>query len=71
MFADEMRKMSDEQLRDHYEDLKEQIYKLRLNHATGELVDTSVFRNTRADIARVLTVLRERELATQMMKKES
>lgn len=68
MFADEMRKMTDEQLRDHYEDLKEQLYKLRLNHSSGELVDTSEFRIAKREVARVLTILRERELAANVTK---
>lgn len=61
----ELRAMTDEQLTDVFEDMKEQMYRLRLNHATGELVDTSQFRNTRRAIARALTVVRERQIAAQ------
>jgi|NOAtaT_6_FD_contig_31_1006095_length_805_multi_3_in_0_out_0_2 large subunit ribosomal protein L29 len=61
----ELRAMTDEQLTDVFEDMKEQLYRLRLNHATGELVDTSQFRNTRRAIARALTVVRERQIAAQ------
>lgn len=59
----ELRALDDEQLLDKYEDLKEEMYVLRLNHATGELVDTAEFRKTKQTLARVLTILRERELA--------
>jgi large subunit ribosomal protein L29 len=64
----ELREMTDEQLTDVFEDMKEQLYRLRLNHATGELVDTSQFRNTRRAIARALTVLRERQIAAGVKK---
>jgi len=70
MKSREMRVMSNDQLVDHYEDLKEQIYRLRLNESSGELTDTSEFRKARREIARALTVLRERELATELAKED-
>jgi large subunit ribosomal protein L29 len=63
ILVDDLRSKSNEQLLDQYEDLKEELYTLRLNYNTGELVDTSEFRKTKKTLARVLTVLRERELA--------
>ena len=63
MYADVLRAKKDEELLSLYEDLKEELYKLRLNHSSGELVDTSQFKNTRRTIARIQTILRERELA--------
>lgn len=71
MFANELRALTNDQLIDRYEDLKETLYKLRLNRSTGELVDTSEFRKTRRDIARVMTVLRERDLAAALAEEES
>jgi len=59
----ELRALGDDELLDKYEDIKEEMYVLRLNHATGELVDTSEFRKTKRTLARLLTILRERELA--------
>jgi large subunit ribosomal protein L29 len=70
MYVDEIRKKNDDELIDMFEDLKEQLYKLRLNRRTGELVDTTQFRRTRRDVARVLTVLRERELAAAVAEEE-
>lgn len=70
MYVSEIRKKSDDELIDMFEDLKEQLYKLRLNRRTGELVDTTQFRRTRRDVARVLTVLRERELAAAIAEEE-
>jgi len=67
----ELRQMNDDQLQDRYEDLKEAMYKLRIDHNSGELVDTSQFRQTRKQVARVLTILRERELAEAYVEEES
>lgn len=70
MYVSELREKQDEELVDLFEDLKEELYKLRLSHVTGELVDTTQFRNTRHDVARILTVLRERELAATIAEEE-
>ena len=59
----ELRAKDDEALLDMFDDLKEELYVLRLNKSTGELIDTTEFRKTKRTLARVLTILRERELA--------
>ena len=61
LYSDELRIKTDEQLLDMYEDLKEELYKMRLSYATGELVDTSEFSKTKKTIARLMTILRERQ----------
>jgi large subunit ribosomal protein L29 len=66
----EIRALSDEKILDRIEDLKEAMYILRRDASTGELRDTNQFRQTRRDIARLKTVLRERELAAQIAEKE-
>ena len=66
----ELRQMDNDALIDRYEDLKQGMYQLRLNHVTGELVDTTQFRKTRREIARILTILRERELAAAIAEEE-
>jgi large subunit ribosomal protein L29 len=71
ILIDELREKDNEELLDLYEDLKEEFYVLRLNNATGELVDTSQFKKTRRTMARVLTVMRERELASALAEGES
>jgi large subunit ribosomal protein L29 len=70
MFASELRQKSDQDLVDLYDELKEELYRLRLNHATGELIDTSQFRKVRRDIARIRTVMRERELAAMLTEED-
>ena len=71
MKSRELRDMSEEALLDTFDDLKEELYLLRLNKSTGELVDTTEIRRTKRTLARVLTVLRERELATAIAEGES
>jgi large subunit ribosomal protein L29 len=66
----EIRELADEQILDEIEDLKESLFKLRLQQASGQLENTNTLRYTRRDIARCQTVLRERQLATQITSEE-
>ena len=66
MKAEEIRQLSTEEIRARLDDAREELMKLRFQHVTGELVDTSRLRKTRRLIARLLTVLRARELAAEM-----
>jgi large subunit ribosomal protein L29 len=61
LLTDELRTKNDDELLNVYEDLKEELYTLRLNYATGELVDTSEFSKTKKTVARIMTILRERQ----------
>lgn len=70
MQSREMRQLTDEQLYDVFEDGKAELSRLRQLRATGELVDTTQFRKTRREIARALTILRERELAAKLLQEE-
>lgn len=70
MYVSELRDKQDDELIDLFEDLKESLYKLRITRGTGGVVDTTQFRKARRDIARVLTVLRERELAAAVVEKD-
>lgn len=67
----DLRAKGDEELLDMFDDLKEEMYLLRLNKSTGELIDTTEFRRTKRTLARVLTILRERELAAAIAGEES
>jgi len=42
-------------------DLDEELFRLRIRHASGQLESSSALRRVRKDIARIKTVLRERE----------
>ena len=59
-----LRGMSLEELSDEARALREEIWKLRLQRSTGQLQDSLKVRRTRGNLARVLTIRRERELAS-------
>jgi large subunit ribosomal protein L29 len=61
----DIRKLSDEKLLDQLEDLKEALFNLRFQKAFGQLEDSNSLRRARRDVARVLTVVRERQLEAQ------
>jgi large subunit ribosomal protein L29 len=60
MKAKELREKSIEELRTTQTDLKEQLFKLRFQKATGQIQNPSKIRMVRRDIARVETILAER-----------
>jgi len=63
MKASQMRDMSREDLVLEEAALREQLFKLRFQTATGQLESASRMRSVRKDIARVRTILREMEQA--------
>jgi large subunit ribosomal protein L29 len=60
MKASELREKSVEELNKELVALNEQRFKLRMQHATGQLGQTHLLNNTNRDIARVKTVLTEK-----------
>ncbi len=58
----EVRELSTEELNNRIYSLKEELYNLKRKKAVGQLEDLMEVRRVRKDIARVLTVLKEREL---------
>ena len=59
MKANEIRKMSVEQLNEKMTGLKKDLFFLRMQHATNQLDNPLKIQETKRDIARVMTVLRE------------
>jgi large subunit ribosomal protein L29 len=59
----EMRDLSDTELREHIVTARRELFGLRFQHATGELDNTSSLRKARREVARALTIARERGLA--------
>lgn len=57
-----LREMSIEELNKEEESLRLAVWKLRLQQSTGQLQDAHKVRLARKDLARVLTIKREREL---------
>ena len=68
MKASEIRTMSPEQLNEKLVALKKDLFYLRMQHATNQLDNPLKIRETKRDIARVKTMLREKELAASSNK---
>lgn len=62
MKANEIREMTTQELDNKLLDLKAELFNLRFQLATGQLDNPMRIKVVRKDIARVKTVLREREL---------
>lgn len=65
MRAAELREQTMEELRERETELAEQLFALRLQKVTGQLEKASKVTEVRRDMARVLTVIREKELAEE------
>ncbi|MFP4175623.1 MAG: 50S ribosomal protein L29 [Planctomycetota bacterium] len=65
MKAEEFRGLSDQELVEEIDNLKQDLFDLRFQWQSEESPDTSRKRKIRRDIARAKTVLRERELQQQ------
>ncbi len=61
MKASEIREMSIADLRDRIEVEKAALDTMKINHSISPLEDTSKIRKARKDIARMMTILAERE----------
>ena len=62
MKAKEIKEMTNDELVAKLDALKEELFNLRFRHATGQLENPNVLNSVKKDIARVKTVIREREL---------
>ena len=58
-----MREMSDSELYAELDKMKKDLFNLRFQHVTGQLENPIKMRDTKKDIARVKTIIREKELA--------
>lgn len=61
----EIRELSDDELMQKDEELKDQLFKLKFQHALGQLEDAMKMSNLKRDRARILTILRERKEGKQ------
>jgi large subunit ribosomal protein L29 len=62
MKASKLHEMTNDELTEQLKNLKQELFNLRFQSATGQLGDVMVIMKTKKDIARVKTILREREL---------
>jgi large subunit ribosomal protein L29 len=63
MTSAELRELPDDELKLQYAQSKEELFNLRFQVVTGQLDDPHRLSKVKRDIARVLTVMREREIA--------
>jgi large subunit ribosomal protein L29 len=64
--AAELRELPDEELLARIDAAKEELFNLRFQLATGQLDNPSRLRLVRHDLARIATVMREREIETEL-----
>jgi large subunit ribosomal protein L29 len=65
MKAEDIRDMTDDDIRGRIEELREEQFRLRFRSATMQLENPQLTKTIRRDIARLKTILHERELAEQ------
>jgi large subunit ribosomal protein L29 len=70
MKATEIRQLSNDEIRGKVEDAKSEMFNLRFQRAAGTLENYNRLHELRRDIARYLTVLREREIAAAIVQQE-
>lgn len=63
MKAQELRDKSEQELVELEHELRDELFRLRMKHFTGQLQRVTELKEKRRDIARVKTVLREMELS--------
>jgi len=65
---EEFRKMAPDLLREREEELRTELFKLRTGNSTEKVKNTSQFKKIKKDVARIETILREKELKTTRQK---
>lgn len=60
MKVSEIRGLSDEELKQKSGELSRELFNLRFQHASGQLENTARLPQTKKDIAKIMTVVRER-----------
>ncbi|QGU02885.1 50S ribosomal protein L29 [Corynebacterium kalinowskii] len=65
--AHELRELSAEELTTRLKEAKEELFNLRFQMATGQLTNNRRLRVVKQDIARIYTVIRERELGLSVV----
>ncbi len=63
MKAEEIRDLNDDEIRERISQVQEELFRLRFRSATQPIENPALFKALRRDLARLKTVLRQRELA--------
>jgi large subunit ribosomal protein L29 len=69
--ASELRELGDEELVTKLREAKDELFKLRFQAATGQLENNGRLKSVRKDIARIYTLMRERELGIETVENAS
>ncbi len=67
----ELRELRDDELETRLRESKEELFNLRFQMATGQLDNNRRLRTVKHDIARIYTILRERELGLSVAPEEA
>ncbi len=67
MKANRFRELSDQELQDRVAEYKSELFNLRFQLATGQLENPMRIKEVKRDIARVKTIIRQRELQSAKM----
>ena len=70
MKTTELRELPSEELQTRLDEVKEELFNLRFQVATGQLDNNRRLQTVRRDIARIYTVMRERELGLSVAPSE-
>jgi len=62
MRASDIRDLTDTELREHIQTARRELFGRRFQHATSELENTAGLKRAKREVARALTIQREREL---------
>jgi len=62
----ELRDLGDEELLERLDSSKEELFNLRFQLATGQLDNPMRIKDVRREVARILTILRERDLEREL-----
>ena len=62
MKVDELRELTDDELQERIDEFKEELFNLRFQNATAQLDNPMRIKEVKRIIARIKTILREREL---------
>ncbi len=63
MKAKELRNLGEKELLQKAMELKKELFNLRFQLKTGQLLNTAIIGKTKKDLARIYTVIKERELS--------
>ena len=71
MKPSQIRELGDADLVQHLDDARRELFNLRFSHVTGQLDNSTALKETRREVARLMTELRAREIAAAEALEES